>query len=546
MQYNAFAIGLWRHQHTCGFRSGRIGESVKNSNLLHIKTTRRGFLAAAGSGAGLIAGAALTSADAAVPGIALDDFPTQNMLWADVLYMNSYGTRYPGTAAHKQYTAFLDSRFRDAGLTVDRLERNTLDLWEPQRWSITTKSGKNIAVASPNRESASTGPEGVTAPLKYCGRAKGTVFAAKLDSQNVPHIDIPANVAGRIALIEVEVEPLPFAKMFEGHVAAVVDPTTAGGMPVVQPMATAWNNVESRLPKSLEDDLRRAGAVGVIYAWVNGADADASGQLRRNGTAALPSLWVGTTGARQLRAIETAGEPITLMVEVKVTPKVTTATTIATLPGLSEETILLWTNTDGMNAIQENGTVAMINLMRYFAHLPIASRKRSISCVMSEGHLALNHTPDIWWTQQRPDILAKAVASLSMEHMGCREWIGDPSRNTFAGTGRPDVSWAFTFAPEDRPNYLAKVMKEALADSRLARTVVVDNSPFSFSPGLHPWTLAGVPSIGYISTPAYFNAEGPNGHIDKICPEQYYDQVKTMARAIRLLDAAPRDLLRQT
>lgn len=518
---------------------------MKDGRPMDFSTSRRGFLHKAGAGVGAAVAAQYGPALAAQPLIDLAKFPTRDMLWDDVKFMNSFGLRYPGTDNHRRYCAFLDERFRAAGLVVDRLERNTLDLWEPQNWSIRTRSGKAIKVASPNRESASTGPDGVTGPLKYCGRAKGSVFGAKLDPTNVPHIDVPADLNGKIALIEIEIEPLPFARMFDGRVAAVVDPSGAGGMPVVQPMATAWNNAENRLPRTLEDDLRKAGAIGVIYAWVNGADDDGHGQLRRNGTAALPSLWVSVSAARQLRQIEQTGEPVTLTIEVKVTPNVTTATTIATLPGSSDETILLWTNTDGMNAVQENGTIAIINIMKYLSQLPASARKRTVSCVMSEGHLTLNHTPDIWWTQRRPDIFEKAVASLSMEHMGVREWLGDPERNSFEPTGKPDISWAFTFASPEKPNYMVRIMKEALADSQLARTVVTDSSPFSFSPGLHPWTLAQIPGIGYISTPSCFLAEGPNGHIDKICPDQYYEQVRTMARALRLLDAAPRNMLRQ-
>ncbi|WP_206243607.1 hypothetical protein [Novosphingobium terrae] len=510
--------------------------------LTALNTSRRNFMAGVGA---IAASQGIPSAQAASPIIDQSRFASQERLWSDVKTMVSYGLRYPGTANHLRYCAFINQRLRDAGLIVEQLERHSLDVWEPRKWSIVSASGKAIRVAATNRESSSTGPDGVTAPLKYCGTAKGTVFGAALDPSSFPHIDIPADVKGKIALIEVEIEPLPFGRMFEGQVAAVVDRSHAGGMPAVQPMATAWNNTESRLPATLEEDLRKAGAEGVIYAWANIVDDDGQGQIRRNGTAALPSLWVAMSGARALRALEASGEPVTLTIEAHVTPAVHTATTVATLPGMSDETILVWTHTDGMNAIQENGSIAVVNLMKYFAGIPKEQRKRTITCVLSEGHLALNHTPDIWWATQRPDIMAKAVASISMEHMGCREWLGHPEANTFTPTDKPDVSWAFTFAPEDKPNYLAKIMEQALGESTLARTVVTSNSPFSFCPGLHPWTLAKVPSIGYISTPSYFLAEAPDGHISKLCPALYHEQVLTMARAIRLLDAAPRAMLRE-
>lgn len=517
-----------------------------HQTLSATQSSRREFLAGAGAGTGLIAGSSIANAAHALT-LNEPHLPGISELWSDILFMNSLGNRYPGSPAHARFCMFLDERFSAAGLTVDRLERQDAVHWEPFNYSIKTADGRNIEVSSPNRESASTGPEGVTAPLKYCGLAKGTVFAAGLDPDNVPRIAIPTDVAGKIALIEIEVEKLPYGKMFTGNsLVAVVDPTNAGGLPEVQATATAWNNVEKRLPATLEADLRKAGALGVIYAWVNGADADGKGQIRRNGTDALPSLWVSVSGAKELRELEAKGTPVTLTIQARVTRGVKTATTLATLPGSSDETILLWTNTDGMNAIQENGSIAIINLMKYFARIPRSERKRTITCVMSEGHLALNHTPDVWWTTQRPEVLERAVASLSMEHMGCHEWVGNPQENSFESTGKPDISWAFTFADQNKPNYMAHVMQEALKESRLARTVVTNCSEYSFSPGLHPWQVAKVPSIGYISTPAYFLAEGPNGHLDKICPDLYYDQFKTMARAIHLLDAAPRRALRQS
>ena len=509
--------------------------------------SRRHVLGAAGAGTGLAMLAAATPAFASSASpVQSDLFPSQADMWADVEFMNSFGTRYPGSEELRKFCKFLDDRFAAAGLTVDRLERTDAVLWQSVECSITTRSGTAISVSSPNRESASTGPNGVTAPLKYCGLAKGTVFGALRQSSQVLPIAIPSDIAGKIALIEVEVEPLHFSEMYKSGIAAIVDPTHAGGLPAVQPSATAWNNAEKKLPPTLEDDLKKAGAVGVIYAWVNGADADGAGQIRRNGTAALPSAWVSVSGAKALRALEASGEPIIFKNLAKVTPNVRTATTIATLPGSTDETIILWTNTDGMNAIQENGSIAIINLMKYFARLPRSSRRRTISCVMSEGHLQLNHTQDVWWAKQRPDILEKAVASLAMEHLGCREWVGDPVANSYEPSGKPDITWAFTLSDKDRPNQMAAIMKEALKGSRLARTVVTDNSPFSFSPGLHPYAIAKVPGIGYITTAPYFLAEDPEGrgHIDKLSPDLYHDQVLTLARAIHLLDACPRHLLK--
>ncbi len=183
-------------------------------------------------------------------------------------------------------------------------------------------------------------------------------------------------------------------------------------------------------------------------------------------------------------------------------------------------------------------------MMKHFASLPLSARKRTIVVVFTEGHFATQFLPDQAWLKDRPEIAGRALTSIGIEHLGCREWVAELEKDTFTDLRRPDVVWAFCLASPDHPNYQIKVMRDALKGSRKERTVIVDRSSHSFSPGLHTWTYAKIPTVGYISTPAYFLAEAPNGHIDKMSADLFYDQVVTLTRAVRELDKAPKELLR--
>lgn len=43
---------------------------------------------------------------------------------------------------------------------------------------------------------------------------------------------------------------------------------------------------------------------------------------------------------------------------------------VGTIPGRSEETIILLSHTDGANAVWENGPAGILALARYFASIP--------------------------------------------------------------------------------------------------------------------------------------------------------------------------------
>lgn len=98
--------------------------------------------------------------------------------------------------------------------------------------------------------------------------------------------------------------------------------------------------------------------------------------------------------------------------------------------------------------------------------------------------------------------------------------------------------------PKDAPNRLVPVILEALRGSRVARTAVIDRAAASITPAMYLWNKGKIPTIGYISFNTYFLAEARNGHIDRLDPDQLYDQVRTLGRAIKTIDRTPLAQLR--
>jgi hypothetical protein len=349
-------------------------------------------------------------------------------------------------------------------------------------------------------------------------------------------IDIPEDVRGKIALIEVSLNKRPLSLLYpESDIALFIDQDRHEPFPADQgPSASN----QSLRPVDLEENLRKAGAAGVIYAWSGVSDAEIQGRAQV-GSEAVPSLWVVPSTGAKLKKMAEAGESVTLTVTAEVVPDAPTHTTVATLPGQSDESILLWTHTDGQTAAQENGGVAILAIMRYLAKLPKAQRKRTIHVVMSEGHFAEQYISTRAWITERPELCENAVGLVSIEHLGCTEWLTDPATNTYKPTGKNEI--AFSFCPTSG---MAAAAVDAVKTQKIGRNVVISTDAHSVTPGMAAYRIAKVPVFGYIIIPNYLMCDDDNGHIDKLDPVLFYEQTLMLTRLVRDLDATPRSILR--
>ena len=84
--------------------------------------------------------------------------------------------------------------------------------------------------------------------------------------------------------------------------------------------------------------------------------------IARCGT--VPILWVGAQTGAVLKAQAAAGARVRLTLHASLHPNTSVHTLRGVLPGATEEVVILNTHTDGLNASEENGGIAVVSLTR--------------------------------------------------------------------------------------------------------------------------------------------------------------------------------------
>src|SRR5262249_33147835 len=167
-------------------------------------------------------------------------------------------------------------------------------------------------------------------------------------------------------------------------------------------------------------------------------------------------------------------------------------------------------HTDGPNATEENGALGILALARYFSKIPRSDRRRTLVFPLTTGHFAGPWVPSMRGVMEKyPALIKKAVAALTVEHLGCREWLDDAAF-TYKATGKYEWSVAITPNPST-----GAIMADGLKGSldRGAAVNPVNGGWLGEGGGL---SRAGIPTIGYIPQPNYLLAGAADGCIDKL------------------------------
>jgi hypothetical protein len=135
--------------------------------------------------------------------------------------------------------------------------------------------------------------------------------------------------------------------------------------------------------------------------------------------------------------------------------------------------------------------------------------------------------------QKYPDLIKKAVAALTVEHLGCKEWIDDASMH-YKPTGQNEWAVAITETAST-----GNILVEALEGSGDRRTAVVNPVHGGWLGEGGGLARAGVPTIGYIPQPNYLLAGPANGCIEKLSPERLHAEIEVFAKVIHKMDTMP-------
>jgi len=457
--------------------------------------------------------------------------PSKKEIWDQQLWMAKLGPKYTGNKAHATFVEFLATQLQSHGVDVAR-ERYTLPRWDARRWEIAiapvSGSPFNAAVTSYFPYSGQTPPSGVTGELVFAGT--NPKFA--LDG-----------LQGKVALIECPTHTREFANLYK----------VWGLHPATETFPTATR--PARGPVGDLTPFQKAGAVGVILVWTDISDANAADQYTpfSRPPQNIPALYVGRDTGAKLRALAGSGTKATVVLEADVFPDTPTDTLVAMLPGVSRnEIIIINTHTDGPNAIEENGALGIVALAKYFSRIPRHDRKRTIVCPLTTGHFAGPWVPSMRGIITKyPDLIKKAVAAVTVEHLGCEEWMDVAARDNienvenienieYRATGKHE--WSVALTPSKA---MADILIESLEGSQDRAGVVnpVNGGFLGEGAGL---SRAGIPTIGYIPQPNYLLAGPADGCIEKLNADLMHSQIQVFAKLIHKIDAMPAGQLKKT
>ena len=437
--------------------------------------------------------------------------PSQQAVWEQQLWMAKLGPKYTGNAAHTTFVEFIAKELQTAGLDVERLHY-TFPRWEARRWELTVAPAGGAPFKAPVTSyfpySGQTPASGVTGDLTFAG--SNPTFT--LDG-----------LSGKVALVDFATNVRDWSRVYKTW---GLNPPGETFPASLRPARGAVNNLT---------EFQKAGAVAVILAWTDVSDANAADQYTpfSRPPQGIPGLYVGRDTGARLKALAASGAKATVVLEAQTFPDTPTDTLIATLPGASsDEIVIVNTHTDGPNATEENGALGIIALAKYFSKLPKSARKRTLVFPLTSGHFASPWVPSIRGVmEKRPQLIKKAVAAVTVEHLGCLEWMDDAA-GRYRATGKNE--WSVAITPDAR---MGAIMVDALKGSR-DRAAAVNPANGGWLGEGGGLSRAGIPTIGYIPQPNYLLAGPADGCINKLSPELLHSQITVFAKVLHAVDAA--------
>lgn len=280
--------------------------------------------------------------------------------------MADFGKRPTGSPNHQAYVASLERHLAEiTGLSMREIPYE-VDSWLARSESMKA-AGDPIPLAGPVPYSKSTPKRGASGELVFIPR--GTAITAD-------------NAAGKIVVRDAATTSVPKAA-FAALEWWSYDPD-------LTLTKSIGENYERDYLAYLERiaDLEAAadaGAAGIVLAHsfpreqVRDHYAPYEGIHWR-----VPAVQVGVDEGTRLKAM--AGQQATIKLSARRAPA-DTKTLVATLPGMSEERLVVQSHTDGMNAVWDNGPPAMIAMAEHMATLPNECRPRTIEFVFTTAHL---------------------------------------------------------------------------------------------------------------------------------------------------------------
>src|SRR5882672_5873994 len=259
--------------------------------------------------------------------------------------------RFPGTDADKAGMKYMTDEFARLGLKVESFPYALPRDWRPQSWnaSYTTSNGNKmeLATAFPVSGTKGTGPSGLTAEAIWVG---------------------------------IGAEPDFLGRDVKGKAVIVYSTFVPGGRSHSASDRAGLFNANARAAK-----LGAAAVIDVMAVPGNG-QFEPEGGLRD-----VLNLTLSQDEGFALKDRLDNGEKVVMNLRLDVPEllNIQTEYTIATLPGMSDEQIVVMTHTDGyFEAAMDNaaGMASALELARFYAAKPLQERPRTMTFIQFPDH----------------------------------------------------------------------------------------------------------------------------------------------------------------
>ena len=455
---------------------------------------------------------------------------TENLL-RHVEAMNACGPRLTGTAAHAQFIRYLKNEIRAMGPEV------YCDPFFFRKWEETAHC---LQIEQPDGTMTDVH---VSSVHPYSGETPPAGYIDELVHIANPAVDF-LKAAGKIALVEVgNVEAIPSEVAFDKRSAYPEDVT----MPKFYqgPVITTF-------VKFLHTALGKlTNAKAIVLAWKGLPDDCVEGQYLPFNMSyrGIPILWVNETDGKTLIAAAKEKKRVRFVLSAEKEEMAYTESFYAILPGEDKkECVIVNTHTDGPNCVEENGGAALLELIRNLKDRPL---RRTHIFLFTTGHFRLPQFKDIrtgafqsaskWMVKHRnlwdgANNHLRCVANLTLEHMGCREWIVE--NGEYKPSGLPELELVYTGNAFMDQLYIDTVK----ARSTVRTMTLHGHNLLHFGEGQNFFTM-GIPGVCLVPAPYYLCAESASAEMEKFDLALMAEQTQTFLSLIGRIEETPAETL---
>lgn len=436
--------------------------------------------------------------------------------------MNSFGTRLTGSKGHNDFIKWLKSEIAEMDIPVFS-DPFYFTRWEEKNSTIEIIDGEekiNIPVSSAYPYSGETSAEGITEELVYVKSVK----------------DVP-KTTGKIAVFNVNnINFLPSEIAFDKRSSypedVVLEKKYEG--PVITSFVQCFYGILSKLTK----------AKAVILIWKGLHDDMIEGQYLsfiadyQN----IPMLWVNETDGKKIVEAAKGHKKAKFVLEAEIEENAFTESFYCVIEGKNKkENVIVNTHTDGTNCVEENGPIALLELMR---SMKDTVPERTHIFLFTTGHFRLPHFEDIRtgafqsasrWLAMHRDLWDgkgqhfKCVANLTIEHLGCLEWRDIDGEYKY--TGKPEIDLVYT-----GNKFMDKLYIDTVNDRKTVRTMTLrGHNALHFGEGQNFFTM-GIPEISLVPAPYYLCVVSDSHEMEKFDIDLMTEQTETFAKLIEKLE----------